>query len=179
MAGKAPKVILATLLVAAVAIYVLTLPRPAEYPHFTLSDGAEFRVVQITYTAGPSYFPDHNIGASKLRWWLWRHLPKIARTRMNEPDHGISGLSSDRPALSIWWTRIDPGTHQPMLGPAGDVLMTLDSGKVINLGWPEPGVDHRQIFITDPPADSEHLRFEVPVEEEKVSFTIKNPAYRP
>lgn len=181
MKGKARKLLLAITLAVVAGIYLLfifgtSLP---EYPHFTLSDGAEFRVVQITYTAGPSNFPDHNLGGSKKRWWLHQHLPRPVQKWMQEPDSGIDSEFSDRPMLSIWWARFDRETQEPLLGPAGDVLMKLDSGKVVNLGWPDPGEDYRQILITDPPTDSKQLTFTVPVEEELVRFTIKNPAYRP
>ena len=68
---------------------------------------------------------------------------------------------------------------KPMLGEAGDVLMTADSGEKINLGWPDPGdnADFRQIFVTDPPTTSKRLTFEFPIWGEPVRFSIENPAY--
>jgi len=155
------------------------------YPHLHLRDGSDFRVVKITYTAQASDSTDHNIGASRFRWWLWRHLPSELQNRMATPGYGIGNQASDHPAISIWWAWINPNTQIPDLGPSGDVILTTDSGHQQNLGWPDPADDgtpsgpaYRQIFVTDPPTDSPHLTFDVPVEEEIVHFTIKNPAYR-
>ena len=97
---------------------------------------------------------------------------------MEAPARGIGYQSSDRPALSVWWAHFDSVTHKPMLGEAGDVLMTVDSNERTNLGWPDPADDYRQIFISNPPTDSKRLTFEFPVWGEQVRFSIDNPAYR-
>jgi hypothetical protein len=57
--------------------------------------------------------------------------------------------------------------------------MTDDFGKRRNLGWPDPGDDYRQIFVSDPPTNSKRLAFEFPIWGERVRFSIDNPAYRP
>ena len=147
-------------------------------PKIPLRGGGEFRVYQIRYTPGPSDFSDHNLHCSKLSWVLWRSLPSALQDRVPTPSEGISGMVSDHPVLTLWWTWIEPKTRKPMLGPSGDVLMTLDSGERLNLGWADPSDDYRQIFITDPPMNSKYFRFHVPVDDESVDFTIKNPAYR-
>lgn len=159
---------------------LLSLSPAPELPQFRLSDGAEFRVIQITYTSGPTDSAEHNIGsAPKAAFWLWRHLPEAVQRHVPYPETGIGDTGCSRPALSIWWARFDATTREPILGPAGDVLMTLDSGRQINLGWPSPAdPGYRQIFVTDPPRDSKRLAFEVPVEQERVRFEIDNPAYR-
>lgn len=147
--------------------------------HLPLRDGAEFRVIQITYTAGPSDAIDHNINAPKARWWLYRHLPSPIQQRLGEPGIGIGNQASARPVLSIWWACIDPSSHKPLIGEAGDVFMTVDSGQRTNLGWPDPADDYRQIFVIDPPTDSKQLSFDFPIWGEWVHFRIDNPAYRP
>jgi hypothetical protein len=89
---------------------------------------------------------------------------------------------SNRNALSIYWTWIDPKTGKHELGPSGDVILTMNSGEQVNLKWPDPfddykGAGYRQIFVDEPPRDSRFLRFHVPVEDEAVDFTIANPAF--
>jgi hypothetical protein len=176
---KAIKALCAVVALLVVAL-VFVLPRSRrDLPHFPLRDGFEFRVVQITYTSRASDSTDHNIGAATSRLWLWSHLPTALRRRVSEPSRGIGYQASTHPVLSIWWASFQRATNQPLAGPAGDVLMTLDSGQQINLGWPDPANDYRQIFITDPPTDSKRLTFDVPVDEQSVHFSIDNPAYRP
>lgn len=170
-------------LAAAALIYWLNpqpiLPRSSlSLPRLPLRDGGEFHVLQITYTAQPSQSTDHNIGASKTRWWLYRHIPTALRQRIPPPSYGIGDLASTRPVLSIWWTHIHPATHKPELGEAGDVLMTDDQGRLTNLGWPSPAEDYRQIFVIDPPTNSKQLTFEFPIWGERVRFSIDNPAYK-
>jgi len=69
------------------------------------------------------------------------------------------------------------------------VIVTFDSGRQLNIGWPSPAdgpprddpnnpPSYRQIFLNFPPNDSRNLTFDVPVEDEVVHFTIKNPAYQ-
>jgi hypothetical protein len=147
-------------------------------PRFPLAEGGEFRVVKICYGGSD----DHHLGgASGWRFRLWRQLPESLKRIVPYPDHGIDLESpfEGHVAVSIWWAVIDPHTHEPELGPSGDVIMTVDSGEDRNLDWPDP-IDpgYRQIFVSDPPRDSRKLHFLVPVEEETVEFTIANPAYR-
>jgi len=149
-----------------------------DLPRIPLRDGGEVRVIQVRYTPGPSDSIDHNIDAPKFRWWMYRLLPSSIRQRVGEPTLGIGNQASDRPVLSVWWAHFDSTTHKPMLGEAGDVLMTTDSGEQTNLGWPDPAEDYRQIFVTDPPTNSKRLIFEFPVWGEPVRFSISNPAYR-
>ena len=68
---------------------------------------------------------------------------------------------------------------KPLLGPAGNVWMTLDSGERTNLNWPDPAEDYRQIFIVNPSRRSRSLAFDVPVVDDVVHFTIDNPAWDP
>jgi hypothetical protein len=162
----------------AAVLFVWLRPSPV-LPRSPLRDGGEFRVIQITYTSQPCDSWDHNIGAPKVRWWLYQHLPTALRRKVPEPSLGIGGQSSIRPVLSIWWAHIDPITRKPVLGEAGDVLMTDDFGHQKNLGWPDPAEDYRQIFIIDPPTSSKRLAFEFPIWGERVRFSLDNPAYRP
>ena len=76
--------------------------------------------------------------------------------------------------------KVDPVNHKPLLGPSGDVIMTLDSGEQKNLGWADAADDFRRILIMDPPNNSKRLRFSVPVNflEKPAVFEIENPAYR-
>ena len=160
------------------ALVVLQARFRADLPRVALRDGGEVRVLQVSYTPGPSDDVDHNLEAPRLRWRIYRHLPLSLRERMEAPSRGIGYLSSDRPILSVWWAHFDSVTRKPMLGEAGDVLMTVDSGERTNLGWPDPADDYRQIFVSDPPTNSKRLTFEFPVWGEWVRFSIDNPAYR-
>jgi hypothetical protein len=45
-------------------------------------------------------------------------------------------------------------------------------------GWPDPFDDYRQILVFPPPTHSRFLKFHVVVNEERVDFTIANPAFR-
>jgi hypothetical protein len=117
--------------------------------------------------------------------WAWSHLPTPLQRVIPYPG-GNSALFPypNHTALSLYWGFIDPVTQKAEFGPSGDVLMTEDSGKQTNLGWPDPftgpkGEGYRQIFVDEPPSGSRSLRFRVPVEEETVEFTIHNPAYNP
>ena len=159
------------------ALLAVWLDSRAKLPRIPLRDGGECRVLRVTYTAGPSDSTDHNLYVARGRLWLYRHLPASFQQRFSEQIRGIGYQSSDHPALSIWWAHFEAATHKPMLGEAGDVLMTEDSGKQTNLGWPDPAEDYRQIFIADPPTDSKRLRFQFPIWGEEVTFTIDNPAY--
>ena len=142
---KAIKALCAVVTLSVVAL-VFVLPRSRrDLPHFPLRDGFEFRVVQITYTSRASDSTDHNIGAATSRLWLWNHLPPALRRRVSERSRGIGYQSSTHPVLSIWWASFQRATNQPLAGPAGDVLMTLDSGQQINLGVARP----RQRLPTD------------------------------
>ncbi|MEO8352063.1 MAG: hypothetical protein ABI680_10045 [Chthoniobacteraceae bacterium] len=175
-----PLILLLTATVVFAVIAVSWRQRP-ELPHFRLSDGAEFRVFQIRYTPDPSNSWEHNLHAAPpIVFRLWLYLPSFLKSRVPFPDVGIEGYGSDHPAISIWWARTDPKTHEPELGPAGDVLVTFDSGQQVNLAWPSPAdPGYRQIFFTDPPRDSKRLSFDVPVEDERMQFAIDNPAYHP
>lgn len=154
--------------------------RGKQLPRMKLSDGSEFRVVQICYGTEPE---DHHLGrGAKQLFWVWNHLPHRLRIVLPYPDYGESGESPSTPhtAVSIWCAWFKPGvSRQPILGPSGDVIMTLDSGEEKNLGWPNPIDDYRQIFIIDPPTNSKRLRFAVPVNwlEKPAAFEIENPAY--
>ena len=159
-------------------LFIFRLRFLADLPRLALRDGGEVRVLQVSYTPGPSDSIDHNLDAPRLRWRIYRHLPSSLRESMEAPTRGIGYQSSDHPALSVWWAHFDPVTRKPMLGEAGDVLMTVDSGQRTNLGWPDPADDYRQIFISNPPTDSKRLTFEFPVWGEWVRFSIDNPAYR-
>ena len=162
----------------AAALFYWPRPQPV-FPRVPLQDCGEFRVVQITYTARPCDSTDHNLGAARLQWRLYRRLPEVLQRRIPEPNSGIGGTSSTHPVLSIWWAHFEPLTRQPMLGKSGDVWMTEDSGQRTNLGWANPREDYRQIFVTDPPTHSKSLTFEFPIWDEQVRFRIDNPAYRP
>jgi hypothetical protein len=159
-------------------------------PHIRLHDGSEFRVLQITYTKDPSDDIPHNLHAPRLQWWAFRHLPESLQRRIPSPANGIGYQGSSAPALSIWWACFEEKSHQPELGPSGDVIVTLDSGQEINLGWPSPAdgppmadpndpPGYRQIFLTPVPTESRKLTFDVPVLDDIVRFTIDNPAYHP
>lgn len=167
-------------LIAAAVIIALIIVRPdflAKYPRIPLHDGSEVRVLQVRYVPGPSHSAvEHNLYVSRARLWLYQRLPSSLRRKIPEPSRGIGYQGTSRPALSVWWAHFD-SNHQPGLGEAGDVLMTVDSGEQTNLGWPDAAEDYRQIFITDPPTDSKRLTFEFPVWGERVRFTIRNPAY--
>jgi len=138
-------------------------------------------VVKICY--GPAEV--HRIGGSPravLR--LWGCLPRSWQDRLPAPTYGDTGLSpgTNRNALSVYWTWIDPITGKYYIGPSGDVSMTMDSGEQVNLKWPYPfddinGDGYRQIFVDEPSRDSRFLRFHVPVEHEAVDFSIANPAF--
>lgn len=149
----------------------------AKLPRIPLRDGSECRVLRVTYTAGPSDSTDHNLYVPRGRLWIYRHLPESLQRKVPGPGEGIGYTSSHHPALSIWWAHFEATTHKPAVGEAGDVLMTEDSGKQTNLGWPDPAEDYRQIFVTDPPTNSKRLKFQFPIWGEEVSFTIDNPAY--
>jgi hypothetical protein len=178
--------VVAILVVVGSVLAGVWIRREPSLPRSPLRDGGEFRVYQIRYTSRASWPFEHNLHTSRIQWRIWFRLPGFVRGRIPAPETGVGGSQSDLPMLSIWWGYIDPKTKQPEIGPAGDVLMTLDSGEVVNLGWPSPYDDHsvpsipgyRQIVVTPPPADSKRLRFEVPTEGEAVRFTIENPAYR-
>jgi hypothetical protein len=149
-----------------------------QLPRIKLSDGSDFRVVRIRYgTADDHYF----LRAPKAFFWMWNHLPTPLQSVVPSPNEGVGGEfpPPNHTALSIWWAWFDPVTRKPLLGPSGDVIMTLDSGEQKNLGWPNPVDDYRQIFIMDPPTDSKRLRFSVPVNwlEKPAVFEIENPAY--
>jgi hypothetical protein len=162
-----------------VAIACWIWQRPG-LPRFRLSDGGEFRVLKITYLSKGSEYHEHNLNAPPAwRFALWRALPDALQGHIDYPDEGIGAQSSDHPAISIWWAWFDPKTSEPVLGPAGDVWMTLDSGERFNLNWPDPAEDYRQILIVDPSRTSRTLTFDVPVVDDVVHFTIDNPAYRP
>ncbi len=76
--------------------------RPRHYPHFPLRDGAEFRVLQVTYTSGPSRYFEHNLDAPHARWWIYGHLPVFTRKWIPPPDWGIGpawpGSARPRPS---------------------------------------------------------------------------------
>ncbi len=148
-------------------------------PHLQLRDGSEFRVFQIRYTA-PGEPEGQYLGSSLARWWIYRHLPSAIRKRVPEPSRGIGDeFVPDHWVLSIWLAQINAGTHEPLLGEAGDVLMAVDSGQQTNLGWPYFADEYRKIMVVDPPTDSKRLTFEFPLEGNPVHFSIDNPAYRP
>lgn len=160
---------LGAVLVGAAAIIA---HRVAPLPRIKLADGGEFRVLQVRYGT------EHRLGgAPRAIHWVWDHLPLFLRTNIPPPPAGTSGVGSDKPALSIWWGWFDPATGKPLLGPSDNAVMSLDSGERINLDWPEPADDYRQIFIIDPPRHSRMLRFHVVTNDERVDFAIKNPAF--
>ena len=163
-----------------IGITFLQLRKPVTLPRIALVGGAEFRVFKVTYTPHASESWEHNLeSAPQALFWLRNLLPASIRLKVPEPDRGIGWHGSNYPALSIWWARINPASHLPELGPSGEVVMTLDSGEQVIFDGSEavdPG--YRQIFIQDPPTHSKRLTFLVPVEDESVSFTIENPAFR-
>jgi hypothetical protein len=146
--------------------------RGASLPRIKLPDGGEFRVLQVGYGT------EHRLGgAPPAIHWVWDHLPLFLRAQIRQPPLGTSGVGSDKAALSIWWGWFDRATGKPLLGPSDNAVMSLDSGERINLGWPEPVDDYRQIFIIDPPRHSRVIRFHVVTNDERVDFAIKNPAF--
>ncbi len=150
---------------------------PASLPRMHLADGGEFRVLKVVYGKDE----DHHLhGAPRVLFRLWEVLPRWMQNVVPYPPVGTTGESFDNPSLGIWFGWFDPVTGLPEIGPAGDVMMTLDSGEQRNLGWPNPGDDYRQILITDPPRDSQWVRFSVPINhlEQPAEFTIRNPAWR-
>ena len=154
-------------------------PRP-EFFRTPLKDGAEFRVVQVTYTRRGSESNEHNIGsAPRWQFWAWRKLPKFLQAKVPFPENGIGYQGSFGPALSVWWTYIDPKTKQPELGPTDYAIVTTDSGDRIHANWPDPTDEgFRQIFITDPPKNSRRLKFRVMAwDDEWVDFSLENPAF--
>jgi len=180
MKGKAAALFLLLGLVfgGASLVYVR---RAASLPRIRLPGGGEFRVFQISYGTGNQH---HLGGAPGPILWLWDHLPGPAKGRIPSPPVGATALvpGLHHTGLSIYWAYIDPAIGQPILGPSGDVTMTVDSGEQTKLGSPEPfdgsaGGGFRQIYVDEPPRDSSRLRFRVPVEHDTVEFTIENPAY--
>ena len=180
MKGKAAALFLLLGLVfgGASLVYVR---RAASLPRIRLPGGGEFRVFQISYGTGNQH---HLGGAPAPILWLWDHLPGPAKGRIPSPPVGATALvpGLHHTGLSIYWAYIDPAIGQPILGPSGDVTMTVDSGEQTKLGSPEPfdgsaGGGFRQIYVDEPPRDSSRLRFRVPVEHDTVEFTIENPAY--
>jgi hypothetical protein len=162
---------LAAAIFAAGVLWVFRMPR---LPRVRLSDGSEFRVLQI------SYGTEHALaGAPRWMHSLWANLPGLLRACFREPVREDSGLSSgdNKPSLSIFWSWIDRRTGKWEIGPTDNVVMRLDNGERINLGWPDPGNSCRQIFVPEPPRNSRTLRFHVVVEEERVDFAIANPAF--
>jgi hypothetical protein len=152
----------------------------ASLPRFPLAEGGEFRVFKICYGGQD----DHRLeGPPGSLMRVWRCLPQaLQRVIPYHPENEVHGLSpfSGHMALSIWWAVVEPTTKEPVLGPSGDVIMTVDSGEQTNLDWPDPwDPGYRQIFVDEPPRNSRKLHFLVPVEDETVEFTIANPAYAP
>jgi hypothetical protein len=156
------------------------LSRPAELPRIRLPDGGEFRVVQVKFTPNSSVDGHvHNLGAAPAyRFTLWRLLPKSLQSRIPYPSTGIGYQSSYHPAISIWWAYINPKTGKPQFGPSDYVMTILDNGEQLEQVWPELTDDYRQIFISDPPTTSRHLRFRLSAEDQPVEFSIENPAYK-
>src|SRR6266480_3330080 len=117
---------------AFVCVTPLIVRKPALLPRIALIGGAEFRVFKVSYTPHASESWEHNLeSAPQALFWLRNLLPASIRLKVPEPNRGIGWASSNHPALSIWWARIDPATHQPKLGPSGEVVMTLDSGEQV------------------------------------------------
>jgi hypothetical protein len=166
-------------------VWLVLFMSPTKSPTIPLSEGGEFRVIQVIYSAQRS---DHVLGgAPKHIRRLWSHSPSLLQRVIPEPTPPYSTSFPPMPAISIWWTWIDPTTGRPELGPSGDALLTLDDGRQISLQYPDPvhtrddeerDPGYRVIWIHDPPADSKRLRLHVPVEGEAVDFEIENPGYR-
>ena len=158
------------MVVCAIAVVMTRAPR---LPRVKLADGGEFRVLQINYGT------EHRLAAApRPIQWMWEQLPSFVQARIPQPSLGADGLGSDKVALSIWRAWFDPATGKPEIGPSDNAVMTLDEGERINLDWPDPSDSCRQIFVIDPPNYSRRLRFHVVVNEERVDFTIANPAFR-
>jgi hypothetical protein len=160
-----------------VSVSLLLFHEAVTLPWFRLKDGGELRVLKVCYGTED----DHHLGrAPKTLFWLWNRLPKSLQVVVPYPEEGVDGISPfpHHPAISIWWAWIEPTTHQRMLCPSGDVVMTLDSGEKIQFGWPIPCDGVRQIFIPYPPRNSKRLQFQVPVNYEQVEFAIDNPAFK-
>jgi len=148
-------------------------------PRMILSDGGEFRVLKIAYGTGEVHYLH---GAPKLFFTLWRMQPEWMQKVLPYPWNGLSAEVPGGTAtgISIWWAWYEPATHKAELGPSGDVIVTMDSGESVNLGWPNPVDEYRQILLTNPSRDSQWLHYFVPVNEleHPVEFTIRNPAWR-
>jgi hypothetical protein len=173
------------LLAALVVVTGLWFFSGPSLPRATLHDGTKFRVYAIAFTPHPSHSYEHNLHASRLYWRIYERLPTAVRARIPVPALGIGGSASDHSMLSIWWGYIPKGSQQPEIAEAGDALLTLDSGEVINLGWPSPyddesspeGPGYRQIIVVPVPTNSRTLTFEFPTEGKTIRFTISNPAW--
>ena len=149
----------AAVLVAA----VLWPPKRTALPRSKLSDGTEFRVIQVRFTPNASEEQEHNIGgAPSVFFWLWRHLPSSLQSRVPYPDTGIGYTASQYPAISIWWARVDPASGSPLPSPTANVVMFLDSGEHSSLPYRSDGAPkaphYRQIWVHEPTNSSKPER---------------------
>ena len=80
--------------------------RGAELPRKQLSDGGEFRVIQVTYGAGEA--EQHYLNrAWEPLFSMWRCLPRFLQSRVPFPDEGLSTSNHSDRVISIWWTWFD------------------------------------------------------------------------
>lgn len=155
---------------------LLRLHHSANLARMRLSDGSEVRVLAI------SYGHQHYIGrAPEFLYRTYDRLPKFVREIVPPPPEGHFGKSTpDQNSIAIWWVWIDPATEQPEDCPVGKAVMTLDSGKKVQLGWIYSEDRFRQILVEKPPHNSKRLHFSFFVNEvtQNVQFTISNPGYQ-
>ena len=163
-------------------VWLLFLKSAPSLPRIRFSDGGEFRVVKVCYGTEN----DHYVGGAPASFfWAWGHLPKRLQGFIPYPNTGARGMSpfTNAWAISVFWGYIDPRTQKSEIGSTDYVMTTLDSGERLGRIWSEPatndhGDEYRQIFLNDPPRHSKHLRFELGVEDQRVDFSILNPAFK-
>lgn len=160
------------------AVWLVRVDHAAGLPRGRLADGGEFRVLQVTYGAGDASM--HHLGrAPAPLFWLWRALPNLVRGVVPSPNEGLTSEEREGRAISIWLGWFDSSTNKPLLGPADDPMLTLDSGERVNLGWilPAQDSDLRQMFVCEPSQDSKRLHISLWLNEQWVEFALDNPAF--
>ena len=166
-------VLLESILVGLAGLYITILLNSDELPAVVLRNGGEVRVLKA------SFGTNHSLGrAPEIFYRTWYGLPKLMRGIFPPLPRGAFGQMTDEPSVSVWWAWFDPLTGKAKDAKASRATMILDSGERVQLDWIHAENKQRQILISDVPFDSSTLTFLFAVNDEPLSFSVDNPAFR-